>query len=248
MAIPLLSYPPSSQNQRVAGYEIPGDEQPIIYSTENLLSAGEMDVLIRAAYRQVLNEQQLIASNRQIALESQLRAGQLTVRDFIRGLALSDPFRRRNYEPSNNYRFARMCIQRLLGRDVYNEREEMAWSIVLATKGIDGFINDLLNSKEYLENFGTDTVPYHRRRILHQRDHGEIPFVRLPRYGADHRNQLLAMGYFRPMQPTYRWTWQQPPYPEGVRLAGKVITFVGAGLLGLGAVAVALAAFGLIRL
>ena len=35
MNIPLLSYSPSSQNQRVAGYEVPGDEQLIVYSTEN---------------------------------------------------------------------------------------------------------------------------------------------------------------------------------------------------------------------
>jgi phycobilisome rod-core linker protein len=53
-----------------------------------------------------------------------------------------------------------MCIQRLLGRDVYNEREKIAWSIVLATKGLKGFIDDLLDSPEYLANFGYDTVPY----------------------------------------------------------------------------------------
>ena len=35
MAIPLLTYPSSSQNQRVTGYEIPGDEQPMTYSSHN---------------------------------------------------------------------------------------------------------------------------------------------------------------------------------------------------------------------
>lgn len=30
-----------------------------------------------------------------------------------------------------------MCIQRVLGRDVYNDREKLAWSIVLATKGLN---------------------------------------------------------------------------------------------------------------
>ena len=30
MTIPLLSYPPSAQNQRVANYEVPGEEQPMI--------------------------------------------------------------------------------------------------------------------------------------------------------------------------------------------------------------------------
>ena len=89
MAIPLLEYSPSSQNQRVLNYEIPGDEQSRIYSTENLLSDGRTQDLIWAAYRQIFNEQQLLSSNRDKALESQLTAGQITVRDFIRGLVLS---------------------------------------------------------------------------------------------------------------------------------------------------------------
>ncbi|MGK7877620.1 MAG: phycobilisome rod-core linker polypeptide [Xenococcaceae cyanobacterium] len=244
MAIPLLSYPPSTQNQRVAGYEIAGDEQPMIYTTENLPSSSEIEDVIRAAYRQIFNEQQLLSSNRQKFLESQLRFGQITVRDFIRGLALSDSFRRRNYEPSNNYRFVRMCVQRILGRDVYNDREELAWSILIATKGLQGFIDALLNSDEYLTNFGDDTVPYQRRRILPQRTQGDLPFARMPRYGADHRAQLEKIGYFfgdiESFKPYY------PPKP--VLLAAKVITIAGAATLGLGTIAIALAAWGIISL
>ena len=40
MALPLLNYAPKSQNQRVAGYEIGGDEQPRVFTTENVLSSG----------------------------------------------------------------------------------------------------------------------------------------------------------------------------------------------------------------
>jgi hypothetical protein len=53
----------------------------------------------------------------------------------------------------------------VLGRDVYSEREKIAWSIVVATKGIAGFVDQLLNSDEYLNNFGYNTVPYQRRRV-----------------------------------------------------------------------------------
>jgi phycobilisome rod-core linker protein len=81
----------------------------------------------------VFNEQQMLASNRQTKLESQLRARQITIRDFIRGLVLSDSFRRLNYEISNNYRFVEVCIQRVLGRNIYNNREPLAWSIMIAT-------------------------------------------------------------------------------------------------------------------
>ncbi|MEB3308996.1 MAG: phycobilisome rod-core linker polypeptide [Snowella sp.] len=249
MTLSLQTYSPKSQNQRVKNYEIPGDEYPRIFTTEGLPSRVDIDHIIWAAYRQIFNEQQIIKSNRQIALESQLRNQQITVRDFIRGLVLSDTFRRRNFEPNNNYRFVQMCIQRLLGRDVYSEQEKIAWSIVIATKGLQGFIDDLLNSEEYLENFGLDTVPYQRRRILPQRPQGELPFARMPRYGADYRQQLEEMGYFQGQAPlTYRWEWQKQPYPAGVRAAGKAILFGGLGLLTLGAIAVALSAWGIISL
>jgi phycobilisome rod-core linker protein len=191
LAIPLLSYGPKSQNNRVAGYEVSGEEQPKMYSTENLLSGSALDELIWAAYRQVYSEHQILKSNRQTFLESQLRSGQITVRDFIAGLATSDPFLRRNFETNSNYRFVEICIQRLLGRDIYNEREKIAWSIVIANKGVKGFIDDLLNTEEYLNSFGYDLVPYQRRRILPQRTLGETPFnLKTPRYSDYHRAQL----------------------------------------------------------
>ncbi|MBO9999159.1 MAG: phycobilisome rod-core linker polypeptide [Cyanobacteria bacterium SID2] len=259
MTLPLLSYPTSSQNQRVAGYEVPGDEQPRVYSTDNIPTGGEMDELIRAAYRQVFHEQQILQCNRQIDLESQLRNGQISVREFIRGLATSEVFRSRSYEPSNNYRFAQMCVQRLLGREVYNEREKFAWSIVLATKGLQGFIDALVNSEEYLSQFGDDTVPYQRRRIIPQRSLGDLPFERMPRYGADHRATLESLGYFaheakdypwskRSYQcPPPRWAWQKQPTPANLRIWTTLVN-VGGILLAIGTLAIALSAWGIIDL
>lgn len=219
MSIPLLEYAPVCQNHRVAGFEVPGEEQPWIYSTANLLSGAELDILIMAAYRQIYNEQQMLAHNRQPFLESQLRAGQITVREFICGLALSDSFRRLTYDSNNNYRFVEICTQRILGRNVYGDREKLAWSIVLATKGLVGFINELLNSEEYLNNFGDNIVPYQRRRILPQRSQGEITFAHMARYGTDYRDRLpkpnlkalLGPGYTGPTMSPVRWAWQKNP-------------------------------------
>lgn len=189
MALPLLNYSPVSQNQRVASYEVPGDEQSRIYTTENILSPSDMTDLIEAAYRQIFFH--AFAWDRERFLESQLRNGQLTVRDFIRGLLLSKTFYNSFYEKNSNYRFVEQCVQRVLGRDVYSEREKIAWSIVVATKGIKGFVDQLLNSEEYLSAFGYDTVPYQRRRILPGRPQGETPFnIKSPRYEAYHRAQL----------------------------------------------------------
>ncbi len=189
MALPLLNYTPSSQNQRVKGYEVPGDEQPRIFTTDNLLSPSDMDVLIEAAYRQMFFH--AFKWDREKFLESQLRNGQLTVRDFIRGLLLSKTYRNSFYEKNSNYRFVEQCVQRVLGRDVYNEREKIAWSIVIATKGYQGFVDALLDSEEYLTAFGYNIVPYQRRRVLPGRAQGEMPFnLKSPRYDEYHRRQL----------------------------------------------------------
>ena len=189
MAIPLLDYIPSSQNQRVASFEVPGDEQPRIYSTENMLSPTDMDNLIESAYRQIFFH--AFTADRERFLESQLRSGQITVRDFIRGLLLSDTYKRSFYDLNSNYRFVEQTVQRVLGRDVYDNREKLAWSIVVATKGTKGFVDDLLDSDEYLEAFGYDIVPYQRRRVLPGRSEGETPFnIKSPRYDEYHRAKL----------------------------------------------------------
>jgi phycobilisome rod-core linker protein len=66
------------------------------------------------------------AATEQQTLESQLRSGQISVKEFIKGLATSDSFRRLNFDSNNNYRFAKMCVQRILGRDVYSDREKIS--------------------------------------------------------------------------------------------------------------------------
>lgn len=189
MAIPLLQYAPTCPNVRVAAYEVPGDEQAKIYTTENQLSSSDMGYLIEAAYRQIFFH--AFKWDREVVLESQLRNRQITVRDFIRGLLLSKTFKNSFYDKNSNYRFVEQSVQRVLGRDVYSEREKIAWSIVVATKGIQGFVDDLLNSEEYLTNFGYDTVPYQRRRFLASREAGEIPFnITSPRYDGYYRRIL----------------------------------------------------------
>lgn len=188
MPIPLLEYAPSSKNTRVAGFETPGDEQPRVFSTDNLLAPAQLDDLIEAAYRQIFFH--AFAADREKFLESQLRSGQITVRDFIRGLCASNTFTRSFYNLNSNYRFVEHCVQKILGRDVYSDREKIAWSIVVATKGRAGFVNDLLNSSEYLENFGDSIVPFQRRRVLAS-GASELPFnIKSPRYNEYHRAQL----------------------------------------------------------
>jgi len=239
MSIPLLEYAPVSRNHRVDGFEVPSEEQPRIYTTDNLLVASDLEDLIKAAYRQIFNEQQMLDHHRQRFLESQLRFGQITVKDFIRGLVLSDSFRRLTFESNNNYRFAEICVQRILGRNVYGDREKIAWSAVIMTQGIQGFVDVLLNSEEYWSNFGDNTVPYQRRRILPQHAQGEVTFAHMARYGTDYRNKLpkpnlraiLGAGYTGPSMSPNRWAWQNNP-PEVIGKVGAGIIYGGVAFIG----------------
>lgn len=113
------------------------------------------------------------------------------MRDSIQRLAIPDIFRSRNYEINNNYRFVEHCIQRVLGRDIYSEGEKLAWVVIVASKGLQGFIDKLLDSEEYLENVGYNTLPYQRHRVLPGPAKGEFPFnIKSPRYNEYHRAQL----------------------------------------------------------
>ncbi len=188
MAIPLLDYSPTCPNQRVDALGA-RDDEAIVFSTDDLFSPTEVGDLINAAYRQIFFH--AFKWDREIILESQLRNRQITVRDFIRGLLLSNTFIDSFYNKNSNYRFVEHCVEKVLGRRVYNQREKIAWSAVVMTKGVKGFIDDLLNSDEYIENFGENTVPFHRRRILPSRAIGEIPFnITSPRYDAYYRSKL----------------------------------------------------------
>jgi phycobilisome rod-core linker protein len=188
VAIPLLSYAPTTQNARVASYEVGNDTQSRVFSTDNLLSPSDMDVLIEAAYRQIFFH--AFDSDRERFLESQLRNGQITVRQFIRGLLLSDTYTKSFYNLNSNYRFVEQTVQRVLGRDVYSQAEKIAWSIVVATKGRAGFFDDLLGSQEYLDAFGDAIVPYQRRRVLPSGTSETAFNLKSPRYDEYYRSKF----------------------------------------------------------
>jgi phycobilisome rod-core linker protein len=186
MTLPLLDYRPTTQNQRVASFGTAdlNDDSPYIYRLEDATTPDGREALIRAAYRQVFNEQEMLQFNRQVVLETQLKNRSISVRDFIRGLAKSERFYRLVVEPNNNYRLVEICLKRLLGRAPYNGEEEIAWSVQIATKGWHQFVDALIDSEEYTRTFGDTVVPYQRKRL------SDRPFSFTPRYGADYRDKL----------------------------------------------------------
>ncbi|BAT56258.1 phycobilisome rod-core linker protein cpcG [Nostoc sp. NIES-3756] len=223
MALPLLEYKPTTQNQRVQSFGTAdiNEDTPYIYRQENANSSSEMEELIWAAYRQVFNEQEILKFNRQIGLETQLKNRSITVKDFIRGLAKSERFYQLVVTPNNNYRLVELCLKRLLGRSPYNEEEKIAWSIVIASKGWGGFVDALLDSDEYQQAFGDNTVPYQRKRLTTDR-----PFSFTTRYGADYRDRA---GIVRPSRYATNWNRKSNPNYDGVAILAVLLVF-SAGL------------------
>jgi phycobilisome rod-core linker protein len=190
MAIPLLEYKPSSQNQRVSGYEVPNEDTPKIYRIEDYAVGGEVEELIWAAYRQLFSEHVILKFYRQVNLESQVKNKAITVRDFIRGLAKSEAFQSLVIQTNSNYRLVELGLKRLLGRAPYNKDEEIAWSIKIATVGWGGFVDALVDSQEYQTSFGENIVPYQRRRYK------DRPFnLVTPRYANYWRDKLEDARY-----------------------------------------------------
>jgi phycobilisome rod-core linker protein len=188
MSLPLLKVTPTTQNQRVDGYDVADEDDPMIYRFNNVISDNEISDVIWAAYRQIFSEHLVLDSYRQIFLESQLRNRAISLREFIRGLGKSEVYRQLVADTNSNYRLVDLSFKRFLGRASYGQEEQIAWSIVIATKGLHGFIDTLVDGQEYRENFGEDTVPYQRRR------RGDRPFNLVnPRYADYWRNQQMIL-------------------------------------------------------
>ncbi|MDS3861259.1 phycobilisome rod-core linker polypeptide [Thermosynechococcaceae cyanobacterium BACA0444] len=195
MALPLLPIHPRTQDQRVASYEVAADDDPVLYRLTDATSNTDVDALIWAAYRQIFSEHLILESYRQPFLESQLRNRAISVQEFIRGLGKSEVYRQLVADTNSNYRLVDISFKRFLGRPTYDQGEQIAWSIIAATKGLNGLIDAIVDSDEYQENFGNDIVPYQRRRRMTR------PFNLVnPRYGDYWRNQELkvsGLSYYR---------------------------------------------------
>ena len=183
MALQLLEYPLTSQNQRVS--DLGGlSSQP---KKAAFSSQDDRNIQIEEAYRQVFFH--AMKCDRDINLESQFRNGSITARDFIRGLLLSRRFQEGYVICNTNYRLVDQVIGRVLGRQTHGQSERISWSIRIAEKGFNTFVDEILNSDEYMQSFGYDEIPSQRTRVIPGKPTGEQPiYQQLPRYDSDWRD------------------------------------------------------------
>jgi phycocyanin-associated rod linker protein len=122
----------------------------------------DLQGVIRAVYRQVLGNDYIMKSERLTYAESQLRQGNITVRDFVRAIAKSDLYKNKFFFRNSNTRLIELNYKHLLGRAPYDEDEINSHLNIYEEKGYDAEIDSYIDSVEYEANFGNNVVPYYR--------------------------------------------------------------------------------------
>jgi phycoerythrin-associated linker protein len=120
----------------------------------------DFQTVIRAAYRQVLGNYHVMESQRVTTAESQLRNGDITVREFVRRVANSALYQSLFFDDVSAYRFVEANCKHLLGRAPSDQAEISVHVQRYNAEGYEAEINSYIDSDEYLTNFGENTVPY----------------------------------------------------------------------------------------
>lgn len=124
--------------------------------------SDSLELVIDAAYRQVFGNCHVMEQERSPALEAQLKDGRLCVREFVRGLAKTEFYRTRFYSNVSPSRGIELAFKHVLGRPPLSQSEVSGCIDQQAREGFEAVIDSLVDSAEYTEVFGSDTVPYVR--------------------------------------------------------------------------------------
>ncbi len=125
-------------------------------------SEVEKEIVINATYKQVLGNAHIMESERLRVAESQLKQGQISVREFVRIIAKSELYRSRFVNNCPRYRTHELNFKHLLGRAPDGYQETLYHSQVLDSQGYEADIDSYIDSDEYQDTFGENIVPYYR--------------------------------------------------------------------------------------
>ena len=133
-----------------------------VFDQYNPDNAAALERVIAAAYRQVLGNLPPTDNQRETSLEVRLMNGEITVRDFVNGLAKSEFYKSNFFHAVGAQRGIELNFKHLLGRAPLNQTEVQDHIKLQAEEGFDALIDKLTDSAEYTEVFGSDIVPYER--------------------------------------------------------------------------------------
>ncbi|MGA9382930.1 MAG: phycobilisome rod-core linker polypeptide, partial [Phormidium sp.] len=127
------------------------------------LSAAEKQEIVKAAYRQVFERDITRAYSLSISdLESKVKNCEISMKEFIRRLGKSPLYRQNFYQPYINSRALELAFRHILGRGPSSREEVQKYFAIVSQKGLPGLIDALVDSQEYSDYFGEETVPYLR--------------------------------------------------------------------------------------
>lgn len=138
--------------------------QSKIFKLTSLFDKANIKLVTQAAYRQIFERDisPYVIKTEFTSLESKLGNGEINMKEFIEGLGCSDLYQKEFYAPYPNTKVIELGTKHFLGRAPLNQLEIRKYNQILATQGIRGFIQTMVETPEYAEFFGEDTVPYRR--------------------------------------------------------------------------------------
>ena len=125
-------------------------------------SQAELEIAIKAVYKQVLGNAHIMESERLTVPESQLKRGEISVREFVRQVAKSELYKSRFIDNCPRYRSHELNFKHLLGRAPDSYQETLDHSNILDREGYEADIDSYIDSDEYQDAFGENIVPYYR--------------------------------------------------------------------------------------
>ncbi len=133
------------------------------YAMKPGLSALEKNEVVKATYRQIFERDITRAYSLSISyLESQVKNGDISMKEFVRRLAKSPLYRKNFYEPYINSRALELAFRHVLGRGPSSREEVQTYFSIVSKGGLSALVDALVDSQEYADYFGEETVPYLR--------------------------------------------------------------------------------------
>ena len=84
------------------------------------------------------------------------------MKEFIRRLGKSPLYRQQFYQPFINSRAVELAFRHFLGRGLSSREEVQKYFAIVSNGGLPALVDALVDSQEYSDYFGEETVPYLR--------------------------------------------------------------------------------------
>ncbi len=127
------------------------------------LSGVEKQDVVKAAYRQLFERDITRAYSQSISdLESKVKNGEISMKGFVRRMCKSPLYRKQFVEPFINSRALELAFRHILGRGPSSREEVQKYFSIVSAGGWDKLVDALVDSNEYSDYFGEETVPYLR--------------------------------------------------------------------------------------